>query len=308
MAALCKFCDREFDNPQGVRAHLKGCEAYKGRGRVLVAAGDDRGELVVAPRRGAVPKKRVQKSFAVGYSRVDQIENEVAASEARLRLRQVEAAHREAEQEEQRARDRELAGQRARRAEERAGRVQAESRQIEAAVRAERRVVIQGIKAEVMRRSVPYHVTASLQAEAIRAIEKDLGVLPVDELPRTELVQIAEAARDRAYQPAIEEQRKSREREERSAHESLERMGKMRKAFEYARSHLEREVSSGGLEDEVDYFERSKIMKRIEDDLEMEFDDRNPSAAELREAVEDMVSEELDGWADEDEDEVEEDE
>src|SRR5262245_43981261 len=103
MAASCKFCDQEFSNPQGVRAHLKGCEAYretKGGGVVAVAArGDEqqepRGSGGRAARVANIPVSKGRRRKATGgFSRADQIEDEVAASEARLRLRQVEAAHR----------------------------------------------------------------------------------------------------------------------------------------------------------------------------------------------------------------------
>lgn len=294
--AVCRFCDQEFSNPQAVRAHLRGCGAYKERGAGAVVS-------VAAPV--SMPKRQARKAGGTGgFSRADQIQGEVAASEARLRLRHVEAAHRDFEQEEQRARDRELATQRVRRDEEQAARARVEREKVEATVRTGRRAIIQGIKAEVMRRSVPYHVSSALQAGAVQAIEKDLSGLPVDELPRAELLQIAEAARDRAYQPAIEEQRKSQERDKRRSQESLERMGKMRKAREYVQSYLDREVRCSGLEDEVDYFERRKIADRIKDSLEMEFeDDSNPSAAVLRETVEDLVSEELAAWTGDDDDE-----
>src|SRR4029453_1024462 len=283
--AVCRFCDAEFDNAQGVRAHLKACEIYQGS------------KTNPHPKAG-VPKAGVSKlrsggarsrgSGGGGFTRADHLEGEVAASEARLRLRQMEAAHREFDEEDRRLRD------------------VNEGERIEAGARAQRRAVIQAIKAEIARRPVSYSVTSGMQAEALQAIEKDLAGLAVEELPRSELLQIAEAARDRVYQPAVEEQRETQEREERRSREFLERMGRIRRAVEYARTYLQREVSRSGLEDEVGYFKQSEIVKRSGEDLEREFECGNPSAAELKETVEDMVSEELDGWAGDD-DEVEED-
>ena len=31
MSEVCRFCDQEFANAQAVRAHLKGCAAYRAR-------------------------------------------------------------------------------------------------------------------------------------------------------------------------------------------------------------------------------------------------------------------------------------
>jgi hypothetical protein len=75
----------------------------------------------------------------------------------------------------------------------------------------------------------------------------------------------------------------------------------VQKALDYARTYLDREVCHSGLEDEVGYFQRSSIVDEIRDRLEMDSDSRQ-SSAELRETVEDLVSEELAALTGDDED------
>jgi hypothetical protein len=200
-------------------------------------------------------------------------------------LRQMEAAHRDFDEEERRLRGRN------------------EGERIEAGARAQRRAVIQAIKAEIARRPVSYSVTSRMQAEALQAIEKDLAGLAVEELPRSELLQIAEAARDRAYLPAIEEQRKSQEYEEEEQEKELDRQQKLRSARNYADSYLQRELKRSGLDEELDWSERFAIVERVKHCLEMEFDVQ--SLPELRQTVEELIADEIDSLIDDDEDDEE---
>jgi len=55
------------------------------------------------------------------------------------------------------------------------------------------------------------------------AIDQELSRLPVDQLPRTELVTIAEGIRDRIYRPVIQAQLQAREEEERRLQQARQR-------------------------------------------------------------------------------------
>jgi len=55
------------------------------------------------------------------------------------------------------------------------------------------------------------------------AIDQELSRLPVDQLPRSELVTIAEGIRDRIYRPVIQAQQRAREEEERRRQQARQR-------------------------------------------------------------------------------------
>jgi hypothetical protein len=55
------------------------------------------------------------------------------------------------------------------------------------------------------------------------AIDQELSSLPVDQLPRAELVTIAEGIRDRIYRPVMQAQQRAREEEERRRQQARQR-------------------------------------------------------------------------------------
>jgi hypothetical protein len=76
------------------------------------------------------------------------------------------------------------------------------------------RWMIQSVKDEVIGSwwSPGHTITSEAKAEALVAIDQKLARLPVDQLPRAELVTIAEGIRDRIYRPAIQAQQRAREK------------------------------------------------------------------------------------------------
>src|SRR6266849_3888304 len=79
----------------------------------------------------------------------------------------------------------------------------------------QRRALIQSVKEETVGFGPSQHPTipAEVRAEALQEIERKLSALPhVDELPRRELVQIAEGIRDRLFRPVLEAQEATRQR------------------------------------------------------------------------------------------------
>jgi hypothetical protein len=76
----------------------------------------------------------------------------------------------------------------------------------------QRRDIIQNVKDEAVNRwFAPVHGRSDLKARALDEIERKLSALPVEELPRSELILIAEAARDAVYRPAVQAEQQSRD-------------------------------------------------------------------------------------------------
>jgi hypothetical protein len=78
----------------------------------------------------------------------------------------------------------------------------------------QRRELIQSVKQETVGYSSWQHPTipAEVKAEALQEIERKLSALPLDELSRHEVVQIAEGIRDRLFRPVLEAQGVARQR------------------------------------------------------------------------------------------------
>jgi hypothetical protein len=81
-----------------------------------------------------------------------------------------------------------------------------------------RRLTIQSIKKEVIDSGwlIGQTVPAEAKAQALVAIEQELSRLPADQLPRSELVAIAEGIRDRIYKPVLQAQQRARAEEDRT--------------------------------------------------------------------------------------------
>jgi hypothetical protein len=77
--------------------------------------------------------------------------------------------------------------------------------------------MIQSVKDKVIGSwwSAGHTIPSDTKAQALVAIDQESSRLPVDHLPRTELVAIAEGIRDRIYRPVIQAQQRAREEEER---------------------------------------------------------------------------------------------
>ncbi len=75
------------------------------------------------------------------------------------------------------------------------------------------RWMIQSVKEEVIGSwwSPGHTIPSATKAQALVAIDQGLSRLPVDQLPRTELVTIAEGIRDPIYRPVIQEEERRRQ-------------------------------------------------------------------------------------------------
>src|SRR2546425_1214871 len=178
--ATCQFCGRQFTNTQAVRAHLKACAVYHGRDQ---ATGSALGRVAL----GTVPEA------ADAGTELPNGEGARDGQRAAARQRAQERADRQALREAEEFLRREAAERRAR----------------------QRRALIQSIKEETVGYGSSQHPTipAEVRAEALQEIERKLSALShVDELPRRELVQIAEGIRDRLFRPMLEAQEAARQR------------------------------------------------------------------------------------------------
>jgi hypothetical protein len=164
--------------------------------------------------------------------RAAQLEREVAAEQARWRLRQVQAQHHELDEREAasvKSKQEEVDQARREAQEQEQLRLKTEQqtkerrwRELEAEVRARhRRQLVQGVKNEVLdgwgglrALSDSLHgIPREVRAQALKEIERELSELPGDELPRSELVEIAEGVRDRVYRPWLQQREETQRRE-----------------------------------------------------------------------------------------------
>jgi len=85
--------------------------------------------------------------------------------------------------------------------------------------------MIQSVKDEVLGKgSLPSDaIPSETKTQALIAIERELSRLPVDQLPRAELVTVAEGIRDRFYRPVIQAQQRAREQAERTQNQARQR-------------------------------------------------------------------------------------
>jgi hypothetical protein len=233
MSAVCRFCGQEYANAQAVRAHLKGCADYKARrGKSLANAESLRESESAVAALGNVPPGTVPTESRdqpeKPFDPVQQLRQRLAAERIKLQLREVQDAHaerdRQAESKErerqQQAEQKAVAERMAVRDRENDQRLAEDKRRererreaAENQLRQRRREIIQGVKHQVIEQWIaPIFGRSDLKALALKDIEGELAALPVEDLPRAELVLIAEGIRDRLYREAEEAERRSQER------------------------------------------------------------------------------------------------
>jgi hypothetical protein len=102
------------------------------------------------------------------------------------------------------------------------------------------RWMIQSVKDKVIGSwwSPGHTIPSETKAQALVSIDQELSRLPVDQLPRTELVTIAEGIRDRIYQPVIQAQQQAREEEERRGQQARQRTTLIAAGVTYANQSL----------------------------------------------------------------------
>jgi len=264
--AICRFCQREFVSRQAVRAHLRACAAYLG------TSPRQEPEALVLGRPSLVGNALTQGNDPEGgaFDPVQQLQKRLAAERVRLKLREVEQAHKELDareaakrRQERETQTRQREAERAEKGEREALRMREESaaharREAEEAkerLRAKRREIIQDIKRTVVDEWWGrLNASTELEAQIKQAIEAALVPLPVQELPKAELVQIAEGVRERLYRQAVEAQNAAaalaRQRE------ALQRHGQ-----EYAEREL-REI------EDLEITERWQIEARVREEMQ----------------------------------------
>lgn len=102
------------------------------------------------------------------------------------------------------------------------------------------RWMIQSVKDQVIGSwwSPGHTIPSETKAQALVSIDQELSRLPVDQLPRTELVTIAEGIRDRIYRPVMQAQQQAREEEERRRQQARQRTTLIAAGVTYANQAL----------------------------------------------------------------------
>jgi len=310
--AGCKFCGEQFQSRQAVRAHLQWCAAYQDS-EPQAEEPQAHAEPLGSEPTGREPQAHKPKA---GFDPVHHVRQQVESEELKLRLRQVQDAHKalDAAEEARRRRAQEKTEKEAaRRREEdlarRRAELEAEQRrrreEAEAIGQQRRREIIQGVKDTVVGGwwKVGYTIPPDVKARAFEEIETRLAALPVDELPRSELIQIAEGVRDRLYRPTLDAQDEAerrehevrcREKEQRRAaqekewQETLERLvreGKKQKLLERGVQYASDELKA----EDLPLSEELEIEGRVREELQAQL-----TGAEAWPRVRDVVDEILD--------------
>ena len=297
MSAKCRFCGKRFESAQGVRAHLKSCKSYQQRpekaGSVRQPARGS-GSL----RNGSVGSESDEAPDGFDLP-LRQLQQRLASERVRLQLREVEDAHAEldrqaqakteerdrvAEQEAARARTAEKAREDARR-EAQESLLRTQRREAAERERQEkRRSNIQEVKRQVVDCWFEgFGMPSDLKPRIRIAIDDALARRPVDELPFRELVEQAQAIRDRIH-------REEKARAEQALRLATQRQRLIQHGIGYAQREL-REVDGLGV------WESWKIEQAIKADLE------SVAGTESPEDIEDRVENVFEdhGLGDEDE-------
>jgi hypothetical protein len=158
----------------------------------------------------------------------------------------------------------------------------------------QRRALIQSIKEETVGygSSQPPTIPAEVRAEALQEIERKLSALShVDELPRRELVQIAEGIRDRLFRPMLEAQEAARQRAR--AEEAEARQCARAEEDARRRAKVEEEAARERAEAKQRLVERGMSVadRELRADPDLDPGDRQ----DIREWVQSVLKEELSG-------------
>lgn len=149
------------------------------------------------------------------------------------------------------------------------------------------RWMIQSVKDEVIGSwwSPGSTIPSETKAGALVAIEQELSRLSVDQLPRSELVTIAEGIRDRIYRPVIQAQQQAREEEERRRHQARQRTTLIASGAAYANQALRQQH---GLES----WTRLDLEQKVKRSLAQAIDG-SESEADLPALVDDLLVQQL---------------
>jgi hypothetical protein len=147
--------------------------------------------------------------------------------------------------------------------------------------------MIQSVKDEVIGSwwSPGHTITFEAKAEALVAIDQGLSRLPVDQLPRAELVTIAEGNRDRIYRPVILAQQRSREEQERRRQQARQRTTIITAGITYASQALRQRH-------DLESWTRLDLEQKVKRAAEQAIDG-SESEADLRALVDDLMAQHL---------------
>lgn len=299
--SACQFCGRKFANRQAVKAHLKSCAAYRSR-RSLPSRRAARPQIsIIEPNGHADGDPDASTEDPDGSDLpLRQLQRHLSSERIRLQLRELDGANedlnrqaeakrdahrRTVEEEAQAARAAVQAEQEAR---ERAADAAARQERREAAERerqAKRRNTIQ----EVKRRAVDdwyggFLMPSDLKPRIRIAIEKALEPLPVEELPLSELVQLAEGIRDSLYREA-----------KAGVDEATRRTAQRERLIQHGIHYAERELREI---DGLDVLVRWRIERLVKDELAAVTGDETTDDIEVW--VDEIFEDEGISWDDED--------
>jgi len=268
MGTRCRFCGQGFKNKQAVRAHLRWCEAKPEQRTIGSEPGSE-------ARQSQTPRAEVR------VDPVDPLWQEVRREEARLKLREVQAAHKALDEREAEAERKARARADALRQEARARRLAEEEAEEEARERA--LLGEQARKDASRRKSVLWTVTTSeieqyvppsgvvipreITERALAEIDRVAARIPIDGLEYLRVLAAARQIRERLYGPEIRRQLESRER-----------IGPLvQDGLAYARG----EIEAGG---SLDRGRFPEVVSRLEADLR-----KRLTGEETEEQLEDLV-------------------
>jgi len=259
---VCEYCDGQFDSAQLVSAHLEGCKTYKQNHSKTSSK-----TTVHAALRQPLPTRQRSRhnSQSESSASLESIRNQLEAEQLQLKISEVRAAHRDL--------DKQNVGA--------GNEVQKEAQQEQ--LRKKRREIIQKVKDTVISTGAQ-KIPNELKTEAKSAIEAELSTMRVEELPESELIEIAESIRDEIYDSWIEEEKaKDKTR--------LKRLVLKNYGNEYARKIVY---------EEIDLSSQSECLQEIETELE-EVLVGDESQSEVRELVGSILDDMLEDDIEDDE-------
>jgi hypothetical protein len=147
--------------------------------------------------------------------------------------------------------------------------------------------MIQSVKDQVIGSwwSPGHTIPSETKAQALVAIEQELSRLPVDQLPRIELVTIAEGIRDRIYRPVVQAQLRAREEEERRRQQARQRATVIAAGVTYANQALRQQH-------DVDSWTRLDLEQKVKRAVEQAIVG-SESETDLRALVDNLVAQHL---------------
>ncbi len=149
------------------------------------------------------------------------------------------------------------------------------------------RWMIQSVKDEVIGSwwSPGHTIPSETKAQALVSIDQELSRLPADQLPKTELVTIAEGIRDRIYRPIIQAQQQAQQEEERRRQQARQRTTLIAAGVTYANQALRQQHA---LESWTRFDLEQKVKRAVEQAIV-----GSESEADLRALVDNLVAQHL---------------